>query len=172
MSDFWRPVVGYEGIYEVSENGLVRRVSGRLRMLKPWLNHNGYPIVRLTNMSQGKRQTSFVHRLVAQAFIPNPRNLPVVNHINHDRLDRRAENLEWCTQGYNLEHARRAGRVRTDYRKGMRSPVAALSDDQVRALRAEYALGGKSWADVGREFGVSKRAAGRAIRRETYTDVQ
>lgn len=133
MSDFWRAVVGYEGTYEVSETGLVRRISGKRRMMKVWLHPGGYPIVRLSDAGRGLRETPMVHRLVAQAFIPNPENLPVVNHINHNRLDARAANLEWCTQAHNLEHAHRAGRLRLYARKGRRSPAALMSDDQVRA---------------------------------------
>jgi DNA invertase Pin-like site-specific DNA recombinase len=93
-----------------------------------------------------------------------------VNHIDHCRQNNNVENLEWCSQKENLAHARRAGRM-TNYWKGRRSPNAALLDEQVRQIRREYALGGVSWDKLARKHELSKRAIGRVLRRETYTDV-
>jgi hypothetical protein len=166
----WQPIPTLEGVYEVSNTGLVRRVSGRL--MGQWKNSNGYPLVKLTCAARGIRADFLVHRLVAGTFIPNPENKPCVNHIDNKPANNRVENLEWCTQLENLQHADRQGRTQKDYWLGKRSPNASLSDEQVRQMRALYAAGAGSWETIGKMFGVSKRCAGRVITREVYADVQ
>lgn len=150
--------------YEVSSFGRVRRVD---RVLKQWESDQGYMLVRLA----GPRRVERVHRLVAEAFVPNPTRKPVVNHLDCDRVNNRAENLEWCTQIENLKHSSNLGRMQRDYWKGRRSPNAALSDAQVREIRRIYAEGQSSWESIGRLFEVSKRAIGRIVNGETYADV-
>lgn len=93
----WRPVVGYEGLYEVSNYGDVYNIK-RNHMMKP-NDRDGYKIVRLSK--NGARYETGAHRLVAQAFIPNPNNYPVVNHKDENPSNNNVDNLEWCTVGYN-----------------------------------------------------------------------
>ena len=104
----WRPVVGYEGLYEVSNTGFVRRVSDL--MVFKLSDLKGYCIVRLRK--DGKGKSYLVHRLVAQAFIPNPLNLPQVNHIDENKKNNNIDNLEWCTAKYNANYGTRNIRVR------------------------------------------------------------
>lgn len=165
-SEKWLPVIGFEETYEVSNAGKVRRFGAD--PLKTWLNHNGYPLVRLTDLPRGKRATLMLHRAVAMAHIPNPLGLPVVNHIDHDRQNANVANLEWCTQWHNLNHASRAGRMQRDYWVGRRSANAALSDEEVAQIKSRYAAGQISWAVLGREYAVSKRSIGRIVRGESY----
>lgn len=112
-NEIWKPVTGYEMIYEVSNLGRVRSldrvVNGKNcrklrkgKILNP-VNARGYNRVCLYKNGVWKR--FLVHRLVAQAFIPNPNNLPVINHINEIKTDNRSENLEYCTQKQNLEYS-------------------------------------------------------------------
>ena len=117
MSEEWRDVVGYEGLYQVSDQGHVKSLertfidkSGRKRtvkerILKPRTDRYGYLIVDLRD--GGKRKHFKVHRLVCQAFHENPGNKPQVNHINEDKADNRACNLEWCTRRENCNHGTR-----------------------------------------------------------------
>ena len=114
----WRTVEEFDGQYEVSDWGNVRSVDKTLEMCG---NHNvkynrffpgkllslishptGYITVRLSH--QGKAKTRRVHKLVAQAFIPNEMAKAEINHINHDRHDNRVENIEWCTRQENEDH--------------------------------------------------------------------
>jgi hypothetical protein len=158
----WQPIEGREGRYEVSHQGEVRRYDGLV--LRQWKNSHGYMLVRLSQ----PRTVDRVHRLVAAAFISNPQAKPFVNHINNDRADNRLENLEWCTQWENLNHADRQGRMQRDYWMGRRSPNAKLTDEEVNAVKADYASGGLSWEALGRRYGVCKRTIGRILNGESY----
>lgn len=104
--EHWKPVYGYEGLYEVSDFGDVRRVNhnhtGQTSVLKPQKNTKGYLYVGLCK--EGKMKRYRVHRLVAQAFIPNPYNLPEVNHKDEDKTSNVVTNLEYCDRKYNVNY--------------------------------------------------------------------
>lgn len=159
----WQPIKSHLGLYEVSSCGQVRNLTKGF-VLKQWLNDQGYPYVRLSK----PRVMARVHRLVAEAFLPNPKSLPFVNHIDCVRSNNKIENLEWCTQAENLYHATKLGRMPRNYWVGKRSKNALLSDETVAEIRKKYQQGGISWSELGKEFGASKRTIGRIIRRETY----
>ena len=113
--EIWRDIKGFEGIYQVSNRGNIRsldRISvnsyGMPRKLKghimkPYLNVYGYLDIGLSNCGAGN--IFKVHRLVAEAFIPNPDNLPQVNHKDENKTNNNVENLEWCTNRYNVKYS-------------------------------------------------------------------
>ena len=110
MSEEWRDVIGYEGLYQVSDQGRVKSFKwNKERFLKPSMDKDGYLLVNLC--AGGKPKTLKVHRLVCEAFHENPDNKPQVNHINEDKTDNRACNLEWCTCKQNVNHGSRNERV-------------------------------------------------------------
>lgn len=103
MTEIWKDIEGYEGKYQVSNLGNVRSLNyhrmGITKLLKTRKDKDGYNMAFLVR--SGYKRPFGVHRLVAQAFIPNPNNYPVVNHKNEIKDDNRVENLEWCTVRYN-----------------------------------------------------------------------
>lgn len=105
----WRDIKGYEGLYQVSNLGEVRSLNygrtGKTRILKPRDNGIGYKTVTLSK--NGKIKNFFIHRLVAEAFIPNPNNLPQVNHKDEDKANNIWTNLEWCNHEYNCNYGTR-----------------------------------------------------------------
>lgn len=114
----WRGVVGFEGLYEVSSIGRVRgcprnvpHAMGNLnlpgRILRPSISPGGYYVAILSK--NGIRHSRPVHRLVGIAFIPNPNNLPQINHISGIKTDNSVGNIEWCDQSHNNKHAYAAG---------------------------------------------------------------
>ena len=121
MSEEWRDVAGYEDLYQVSSEGRVKSLERKLphwrggeqikkeRILNPGIDRDGY--LKLNLCAGGKTRTFYVHRLVGQAFHENPDNKPQVNHINEDKTDNRACNLEWCTCKQNINHGSRNERV-------------------------------------------------------------
>ena len=114
----WRDVVGYEGLYQVSNQGRVKSLErknshGRTvkeRILKGTPDKDGYLKIGLYG-STGKQKWFQVHRLVGEAFIQNPDEKPQINHINEIKTDNRACNLEWCTCKQNINHGSRNERV-------------------------------------------------------------
>lgn len=113
LEEIWKPIEGYEGLYEVSNLGRVRSLNynhtGKVKILSLRVNKYGYIQVGLYN--NGKRKFYGVHRLVAQAFIPNQDNKTEVNHIDEDKTNNIVTNLEWCTASYNINYGTRNIRV-------------------------------------------------------------
>lgn len=131
----WRPVPGFEGLYEASNTGKVASLNyngtGARRELKPLKKHHGYLVVRLYR--NGKWRTKRLHRVIAETFIPNEDNLPEINHIDEDPTNNVVTNLEWCSHKYNCNYGGRIDRQRKAMINGKlsRAVVATLPDGSV-----------------------------------------
>lgn len=99
----WKEIKGFEGLYQVDECGNVLNLKKGV-FLKPFDNGNGYLKVHL--LKNGKDTKKYIHRLVAEAFIPNPEGLAEVNHKDEDKTNNYVHNLEWCSRKYNLNYGR------------------------------------------------------------------
>lgn len=114
--EIWKDINGYIGIYQVSNMGNVRSLQReeykcrqgyrvrKGRQLKPGRDKKGYLLVGLRK--DGKCKTRRIHRLVAEAFIPNPNNLPQINHKDENKCNNTVDNLEWCTPSYNINYGK------------------------------------------------------------------
>lgn len=123
----WADIVGLEGLYQVSSFGRIKRLPGyrkscrgsksylKEKILRPHKDKDGYYIISLRN--RGK--TYKIHRLVAQAFIPNPNNFPQINHKDENKENNMVENLEWCTSKYNNNYGSHLVRSGLKHRKAV-----------------------------------------------------
>ena len=151
MIEEWRPIKGYEGLYEVSNTGLVRNVV-KGRYLKPGFDKNGY--LKCVLSKGGKQRTVYIHRLVATAFIPNPDGLPQVNHRDEDKTRNVVDNLEWCTSKYNVNYgSAQERRVQKNIENGNYSgSKTADSREYKRLYMREYRKRNKEYNDKQREY--------------------
>lgn len=140
--EIWRPIVGYEGLYEVSSYGRVRSLDRydsrnhfkKGRILKNRDNCNGYLLCGLSK--NGIVKNKYIHRLVAEAFIPNSDNLPEVNHIDEDKINNRVDNLEFCNHKYNCNYGTKIKReINTKIKKGI---YLGLSQEEYEIHKKEY----------------------------------
>lgn len=128
--EIWKDVVGYEGFYLVSNIGRIATLSHNVEYVSVYdgieikktfgakqclrkLHRGKHGYIECTLRDSKRVKLMKVHRIVAQAFIPNPNNLPEVNHKNEDKTDNRSENLEWCTQKYNANYGTRNNRLKS-----------------------------------------------------------
>lgn len=161
------PVDGYHNIYEVSNFGRVKSLERNVkssygsiqnrteRILKSTRKSNGYLHVVLCN-SSGKKDKS-IHRLVATAFVPNIGDMPIVNHIDGNKLNNNADNLEWCNNSHNQLHAFEMGLQKPSY--GMLGKKGALCKNSKPVLQLDlkgnFIKRHESLAEVTRETGIS-----------------
>ena len=115
MQEIFKDIKGYEGLYKISNKGRVKALTAwsgnyykakyinKEKILTPTDNGKGYLIIGLCK--RGKRKNFYIHRLVAEAFIKNPNNLPQVNHIDYDKTNNNVNNLEWISQAENIKYS-------------------------------------------------------------------
>ena len=123
-SEVWKDITGYEGLYMISNKGNIYSVERRDSMGRKWggrtlklrYDKDGYLKVGLSK--NGTMETKRVHRIVAEAFIPNPNNFPQVNHLDEVKDNNNVNNLEWCTSKHNSNHGtRNERRAKTQSKK-------------------------------------------------------
>lgn len=159
MLEEWRAVIGYEGRYEVSNQGCVKNVrSGRAHTGSR--TADGYLTVRLTG-ERGRKRMHYLSRLVCAAFHgPSPSRNHVVTHLSGEKIDCRAQNLTWTTRAEHSAYTSLLGRLK--HRYGSTNPNARLNEGAVTEMRRR-SREGASYTQLAREFGVSVSVAHRAI---------
>lgn len=161
MEEVWKDIKNYEGLYQVSTWGNVKRLEREINIndrytiilkeiiSKPFLSR-GYPRIHLT---KNKKQRKFlIHRLVALAFIPNPENKPCVNHKNGIKTDINLDNLEWCTHKENTNHAILTGLLKLE---GERCNFSKLREFQVKEIRV-LIKEGLSQREISEKYGIER----------------
>ena len=159
-SEVWKDVVGYEGFYKVSDKGNVysverrdsigRKVGGRI--MKPIYDRYGYLTVKL--YKNGKQKGKLIHRLVLEAFVENPNNLPDVNHRDEVKTNNELSNLEWCDARYNNNYGTRTERVTQAQSKKVRA--VNIKTGEVIRFKSTQEAGRKGYT----QRGVSEASKG------------
>lgn len=179
----WRPVVGFEDAFEVSDQGRVRskerwiwtcprgtwfqrKIPGRVKSAKVYA---GYP--RVTLSYRGKDYYRHVHRLVAEAFLPKPEGADQVNHKTGNRADNRVSNLEWCSSSWNRSHAFARGLQESLSGPGEQSPAHKLTEADVRDIKQRL-IAGEGCKSIAKDFPVGESAIGEIKAGRSWTHVK
>lgn len=172
MTEEWRDIKGYEGIYQVSNLGNIKALKRKRKnglvykehLMKSYDARGGYKRIMLCDDSMNKNRF-MVHRLVAMAFIENPNNLPQINHKDENPKNNNVENLEWCTCKYNQNYGGRIERV-----SGENNSQHKLTEQQVREIRKTYIPHSKDFNQekLASKYGVTRRVVHDIIYRHKW----
>jgi len=164
----WIEILGYEGLYRVGNHGHIESCwTGKWERLKPKLDTHGYHHVDL--YLDGKRTAQRIHRLVAQAFLPNPEEKPEINHKDGNKINNAVTNLEWATSSENNMHAFRVLGRQTP--RGEQHGSAKLTADDVKQIRRLYATGNYTQQELGNTFGVRQGEVSHIVRRKNWVHI-
>lgn len=179
-NEVWKPIIGYEGLYEVSNKGRVkslkRKVENRTnlieeKIMKQVITTNGYYKITLSNQ---KSSTKLVHRLVAEAFIPNLENKKCVNHIDCNRLNNNLENLEWATHSENnhlpFVQGRRVNNLIVKH--GEDNHNSKLTNQEVINIRAMYIPYKISASKIAKIYNVCTATIEKILENKTYKNAK
>lgn len=165
MKEEWKPVIGYEGRYEISNYGRLKRLFKGERILKNSFS-GGYKRHSLFKDKKGVK--CFIHRLVAQAFIPNPENKPFINHKDFNRANNNVSNLEWCTSKENTVHCVVNGRQNHPKVWGEKHSQAKLKTEDILFIRNYNYKKTKSKKQIMDRFNISISHLNLILRKGTW----
>lgn len=166
MHEEWKPINGFEGLYEISSYGRVKSFKSHPsgKILKTNLDANGYPKISLSK--KGAKKDTTVHRLVAETYLPRVDGKTCVNHIDGNKANNRLDNLEWCTYSENIKHAIRTGLYggisKEATMKGVRRSAQNRTRQVIRSDGARF----KNAAEAASAIGAHKDSIYTAIRRK------
>lgn len=181
--EIWKDVIGYEDIYQISnlgrlkalprvwysgKNGCVKKEKPEQIMKCRLAKNTGYCLVKL--IKNGNEKHVYIHRLVAEAFIPNPNNLPQVNHKDGNKENNCVSNLEWVTAKENIIHAEKMKfrKPRKEYKEKI-----TLTQDEIKWIRENYIPRDKNFggAALSRKFNVDRSVITNIIQFHTYKNI-
>ena len=169
MKEIWKEIE-ISG-YFISNFGRLKGRSGKI--IKAYLNSEGYYTICLKpNGRSDKSKCVRIHRLVAQAFIPNVDNKPFINHIDGNKQNNIVTNLEWCTNHENMIHASKTGLLKP--LQGINNPQAKLTKLDIEYIRNNYIPYNKQYGTraLSKKFGVPHSTITRIIQRKKYKDIK
>jgi len=177
MEEIWKDIKDFEGLYQVSNFGRVKSLA------KSWNLQNGkyfskeekimiggfntFGYRHVTLMKNNKAYCKKIHRLVAEAFLDNPNNYPQVNHINGIKSDNRLENLEWCNQSHNMQHAMSIGlKTMRTCEKASRAILTNAQVLEIRQLKDKL-----TGVEIAKIYNVSKHTIYNIFRNRSWYDL-
>lgn len=195
MKEIWKDIKGYEGLYQVSTFGRIKRIrfinnvtnklQNKLLSMNKYDNL-GYRTICLCK--NGETKYKRVHRIVAETFIPNSQNLPCINHKDGNKKNNNVENLEWCTYSYNTKHAMKNGLFNMEkfrsatkqnikiaqksspvLKGGENNPKAILNEKDVLEIRRAYSNKEMSSKQLSEKYGVHISTIQRILSRKTWS---
>lgn len=181
QDEIWIGVVGFEDRYEVSTLGRARSLSvphkirgggfymTKGRILKPVLSKWGYYYI--TCAREGVDKKFMIHKLMAEAFLPNPENKPEVNHIDGNKLNNRLENLEWVTKSENALHAHRLGLSKSPGLRGEDAGSSKVTEKIVDDIRSNYVPKKTTQKFFAEKYGIAITTVSAIIRRVTWNHI-
>lgn len=170
--EIFKPISGYDGIYEVSNFGRIKSLSRKFSNNETFLvlhtgKKSGYVSVKLSK--NGIATTTSVHILVATYFVDNPFNLLEVNHLDFDRSNNMADNLQWLTHAANLKYSYDNGNRIGD--RGEKSPRATLKNETVLKIRELYLTGEYTQKQLADKFGQKRNNIAKIISRKRWSHI-
>lgn len=166
MCEEWKPISGFEGLYEISSYGRVKsfKVYPSGKILKPSPDSNGY--LRLSLSKDGKKSDATVHRLVAEAFLPRIDGKTCVNHIDGDKANNQLDNLEWCTYRENAQHALMTGLYNGISEEATMKGVRRSAKNRTRQVIRSDGERFRNAAEAASAIGANRHSIYTAIRRK------
>lgn len=162
---FWKDIKGFEGLYQISSDGFVLQIK-KDKIRKTNINSSGY--LHLILSHKGFNTTKYIHRLVAEAFLPNNNLLLFVNHINGIKTDNRVENLEWVSRSYNQLHAYQLNLQIP--KQGSEKPMSKLNENDIVTIFNYHNLG-MSNVTISRLFKVSDSTICNILKRNSWKHI-
>ena len=179
----YRDIKNYENLYAVDENGNVWSYEKTIpvgknggvvkrggHLLKPMPNNKRTKHLRVFLVKDGKRKQHQVHRLVALAFLPNPDNLPFINHKDCDPTNNHVSNLEWCTAKENSIHAYKKGRWAPPNQLGSANSNCKFIDSDIKKIREMYKIVGNCSA-IARQYNVNPKTINQIINGKRWSHI-
>lgn len=180
MIEIWKDIEGYEGYYQISNKGRVKSLRRKMWngqkiyyrkeiIMKNKVKDNRYLYVGL--IRHKKTRNKYIHRLVCEAFIPNPKNKATVNHRDGDVTNNYVDNLEWATQSENNKHAYDKLGKKPSPKIGVKNHNAKLNPKKVKQIRILYETGSFNISEISRYYNVTRPVIQSILKGKTWTHV-